>query len=101
MQNITVSELKEKLEAGEDIILLDVRESHEHEEFNIGGTLIPLGQLPTRMHELDQHKLNEIVAYCRSGTRSALAQHLLQQKGFDSVYNLQGGVLAWQELEDN
>lgn len=100
MQNITASELKDKLESGEDIILLDVRETYEHEEFNIGGTLIPLGQLPTRMHELDQYKSKEIVAYCRSGNRSALAQHLLTQKGFDSVYNLQGGVLAWKELED-
>jgi len=97
MEDITVRELKTKMETGAEVILIDVREPHEHEAFNIGGRLIPLGQVPAALAELDHHQDDEVVVYCRSGRRSATAQGLMQQAGFANVRNLIGGVLAWQE----
>ncbi len=95
--DINVKELKEKLDKGEDFILIDVREPHEHAEFNVGGELIPLGDIPIKMHDLDDHKEDEIVVYCRSGKRSATAQEFMRQSGFKNVRNLEGGMLAWEE----
>jgi rhodanese-related sulfurtransferase len=97
MEDITVRELKSKMESGAEVVLIDVREPHEHEAFNIGGRLIPLGQVPRTLSELSRHKEEEVVVYCRSGRRSATAQGLLQQAGFKNVRNLLGGVLAWQD----
>lgn len=97
MEDITVRELKTKMETGAEVILIDVREPHEHEAFNIGGRLIPLGQVPAALAELYHHQDDEVVVYCRSGRRSATAQGLMQQAGFANVRNLIGGVLAWQE----
>ena len=91
-------ELKTKLDAGNDIFLLDVREPHEYQICNLGGYLIPLGDLPARMHELDSSR--EIVAHCRSGVRSAKAVTLLRQSGFGKVKNLAGGILAWSDQVD-
>ena len=96
MKDITTEELQQKLEAKEDFILIDVREVHEHQEFNIEGRLIPLGILPYRLDELDEHKDDEIVVYCRSGARSGQAKMLMQQSGFTNVRNLLGGMLEWQ-----
>src|SRR5216684_4219814 len=93
-----VEELKRTLDAGEDIFVLDVREPHEYQICNIGGHLIPLGDLPKRVHELDSSR--EIVAHCRSGTRSAKAVDFLRQAGFRKVYNLAGGILAWADRVD-
>ncbi|MBX2815427.1 MAG: rhodanese-like domain-containing protein [Saprospiraceae bacterium] len=93
--DIDVFELKKKLDASEDFTLIDVRESYEHAEFNLGGTLIPLGDLPASIANLNDAKDDEVVVYCRSGKRSAMAQRLLQQAGFGNVRNLEGGVLAW------
>src|SRR6266705_3346756 len=93
-----VEELKRTLDAGEDIFVLDVREPHEYHICNIGGQLIPLGDLPKRVHELDSSR--EIVAHCRSGTRSAKAVDFLRQAGFKKVHNLAGGILAWAERVD-
>ena len=95
--DITVSELKQKLESEEDFVLIDVREPHEHEEFNVGGMLIPVGNIPSAMEDLAEHREAEIVLYCRSGQRSGMAQQFLQQYGFKNVRNLTGGMLAWQE----
>lgn len=95
--DITVKELKEKLDKGEDFVLIDVREPYEHEEFNVGGELIPLGSIPTSLEDLEAHKEDEIVVYCRSGRRSATARELMQQAGFKNVRNLEGGMLAWVE----
>ncbi len=95
--NITVQELKQKLEAGETVTLVDVREPWENEEFNIGGQLIPLGNLMNQLWELDAHKNDEVVVYCRSGNRSGMAQALMQAQGFANVRNLTGGVLAWKD----
>jgi len=96
--DIQVEELKRRLDAGEDIFVLDVREPHEYDICNIGGHLIPLGDLPKRISELDSSK--EIVAQCRSGARSAKAVAFLKQSGFKKVHNLAGGILAWADRID-
>jgi molybdopterin/thiamine biosynthesis adenylyltransferase/rhodanese-related sulfurtransferase len=93
-----VEELKRRLDAGEDLYVLDVREPHEYQICNIGGHLIPLGDLPKRVNELDSSR--EIVAHCRSGVRSAKAVGFLQQAGFKKVHNLAGGILAWADRVD-
>jgi len=95
---IRPEELKARLDAGNDIFILDVREPHEYQICNIGGYLIPLGDLPARMNELDSSR--EIVAHCRSGVRSAKAVALLRQAGFSKVKNLAGGILAWSDKVD-
>ena len=95
--DITVQELRQKLESGEKFVLIDVREPWEHQDFNIGGQLIPVGAMMTRFGELEDHKNDEIVLYCRSGARSGTVQALLQAKGFANVRNLLGGMLAWRD----
>src|SRR5205809_106255 len=95
---IQVEELKRRLDAGEDVFVLDVREPHEYQICNINGYLIPLGDLPKRVHELDSSR--EIVAHCRSGTRSAKAVNFLRQAGCKKVHNLAGGILAWADRVD-
>lgn len=95
--DINVTELKQKIDNGDDFVLIDVRETHEHEEFNIGGTLVPLGTIMTALSDLEEHKDKEVIVYCRSGQRSGMAKQLLQQAGFSKVRNTTGGMLAWQE----
>jgi sulfur-carrier protein adenylyltransferase/sulfurtransferase len=95
---IQPEELKARLDAGDDIFILDVREPHEYQICNLQGYLIPLGELPKRAHELDSSR--EIVAHCRSGVRSAKAVTFLQQAGFRKVKNLAGGILAWSDKVD-
>src|SRR5882672_2675071 len=95
---IQVEELKHRLDAGENLFVLDVREPHEYQICNLGGYLIPLGDLPKRVSELDSSR--EIVAHCRSGVRSAKAVGFLQQAGFRKVHNLAGGILAWADRVD-
>ncbi|MEM6770242.1 MAG: rhodanese-like domain-containing protein [Bacteroidota bacterium] len=93
----TTQEIKDRQAAGEEnFVLLDVREDYERAEFNIGGIHIPLGELTASFDKLAKHKDEEIVVYCRSGKRSAMAAHLLGQSGFSNVRNLEGGMLAWQ-----
>lgn len=94
--DITVQELKQKLDNKEDFVFIDVREPYEYEEFNLGAKLIPLATVPTEMANLEQYKDSEIVVHCRSGARSANAQQFLQANGFKNVRNLLGGVVAWQ-----
>ena len=98
MDDITVEELKTKLDKGENFVFLDVREPSEYEEFNLGAKLIPLGNLLGALNELEQHKSDEIVIHCRSGARSGNAKITLSQLGFTKVRNLLGGVLEWQRL---
>jgi sulfur-carrier protein adenylyltransferase/sulfurtransferase len=93
-----VEELKRRLDAGDDLFVLDVREPHEYQICNIGGYLIPLGDLPKRVSELDSSK--EIVAHCRSGVRSGKAADFLRQAGFKKIHNLAGGILAWADKVD-
>jgi sulfur-carrier protein adenylyltransferase/sulfurtransferase len=95
---IRPEELKAKLDAGDDVFILDVREPHEYQICNLGGHVIPLGELPARLNELDPSR--EIVAYCRSGARSAKAVTLLRQAGFAKAENLAGGILAWSDKVD-
>lgn len=95
---IRVEELKQRLDAGENLFLLDVREEYEYEISNIGGRLIPLAELPKRVHELDSNR--EIIALCKIGSRSAKAVQLLRQAGFDKVRNLTGGIHAWSDRVD-
>ena len=96
---ITPRELKERLDRGEDIFILDVREPHEYQICNLKGHLIPLGELPRRVHELDSAR--EIVAHCKSGKRSAQAVDFLRQAGFRKIYNLHGGILSWSTEVDS
>ncbi len=93
--DISVQELRNKMEAGEKFVLLDVREPDERTAFNIGGKHIPLGTVPARIQELAGDKNEEVVVYCRSGKRSGMAQQYLRQAGFANVRNLEGGMLAW------
>ena len=95
---IQPEELKRRLDAREEIFVLDVREPHEYQIVNIKGHLIPLGDLPTRVHELDSSR--EIVVHCKSGARSAKAVDFLRQSGFKRVSNLAGGILAWADRID-
>jgi rhodanese-related sulfurtransferase len=98
MQNISVEELKARLDAGEQINIIDVREPHENAEFNIGGQLIPLGRIQTmQTDEIDELKEQELIVYCRSGNRSGQACLILDTLGFKNTKNLTGGMLAWQE----
>ena len=96
MEDITTTELKERLANGEKLFIVDVREPHEYDEFNIGALNIPLGSLPERLDELESHKGEEIVLHCRSGARSGNAKAYLLQQGYPNVRNLLGGMLAWQ-----
>lgn len=96
-EQITAPELKAKLDAGEELELIDVREPTEHDEFNIGGRLIPLGSLLESAGELEDLKDTLVVTYCRSGSRSNMAAEALENLGFTRVYNLQGGMINWRE----
>jgi molybdopterin/thiamine biosynthesis adenylyltransferase/rhodanese-related sulfurtransferase len=95
---ITPRELKARLDRGDDIFILDVREPHEYQICNLHGHLIPLGDLSKRVNELDSSR--EIVAHCRSGKRSAEAVEFLQRAGFRKILNLKGGILAWSDEVD-
>jgi rhodanese-related sulfurtransferase len=98
MEDITVSELKERLDKGEKFHFLDVREEWEFEEDNLGANNIPLGELPHRIGELADYKDEEIVVHCRSGARSGNAKKFLESKGFTQVRNVLGGILAYRSL---
>jgi molybdopterin/thiamine biosynthesis adenylyltransferase/rhodanese-related sulfurtransferase len=95
---ISVEELKKKLDNKADIFILDVREPHEYQICHLSGYLIPVGDLPKRVNELDSSR--EIIAHCRSGVRSAKAVNFLRRAGFRKVYNLTGGILAWADKID-
>jgi rhodanese-related sulfurtransferase len=97
MKTITVQQLKERLDAGENIHLVDVREPYENAEFNIGGVLLPVGEIRNMQTEtIDNWKDDEVVLYCRTGNRSGQAALILEQLGFQNAKNLVGGMVAWQ-----
>jgi rhodanese-related sulfurtransferase len=98
MQAISVEELKARIDAGESLHLLDVREPAEHDEFNIGGTLLPLGRIRNmETDDIDDWKDQEVICYCRSGNRSGQACMILESAGFTNVKNLMGGMMTWQD----
>lgn len=98
MEDITVEELKQRIEANENLHIVDVREEYEFDEFNIGAQLIPLGELPDRVSEIEHLKDEEVIVHCRSGARSGRAKDYLTSLGFTKVRNLIGGMIAWQQL---
>lgn len=99
MEEITVQQFKEKVDTKDkNVFLLDVREPFEQYQSKINydnSTLIPLGELASRLDEIETHKENEIVCLCRSGGRSAQACQLLEKEGFSNVKNLKGGINEW------
>ena len=98
MITITADEVKRRLDAGENIHLVDVREPDEHAAFNIGGTLLPLGKIQImQVDDIEALKNEEVICYCRSGKRSMQASLMLETFGFTNVKNLDGGMLNWQE----
>src|SRR6202035_4166834 len=97
---ISVRELKQKLDAKESFQLVDVREPFENKIANINSAkLIPLGELPDRLNELDCERLT--IVHCHSGMRSAQAVRLLREAGFSSVFNLEGGIAKWSDEIDS
>ena len=98
MKNISVEDLKQKLDSGEKINLIDCREPHEYAESNLGGKLLPLGKIQTmQVEEIEDLKDEEVIIHCRSGRRSQMACMVLEQMGFANTCNVEGGILAWQE----
>jgi rhodanese-related sulfurtransferase len=98
MQTITPEDVKQRLDSGEILQLVDVRETFEHEAFNIGGILLPLGNIQDYdTNVIDDLKDKEVILYCRSGNRSGQAALILESMGFTNVKNLIGGMIAWQQ----
>lgn len=98
MEEITVEELKEKIDKGEDFQLIDVRETFEYEVSNLGGENIPLSGIMIESDKIATDK--PVIVQCRSGKRSAAAIMQLETLGFDNLYNLEGGIIAWKEKFD-
>ena len=100
MEDITVSELKERLDQGEKFHFIDVREEWEYEEDNLGADNIPLGELAHQLSQLEKIKDEEIVVHCRSGARSGNAKKFMEINGFTQVRNVLGGILAFRALPE-
>lgn len=99
MTQITALELKQRLDAGATLNIIDVREPSEYAEFNIGGKLLPLGKiLGFQLEEIEDLQNEEIIVHCKAGSRSMQACMVLEQAGYTNVVNLTGGVMAWQQL---
>lgn len=100
MQEITVQQLKSMKDAKEDFQLIDVREEYEHDICQIGGELIPMGEVNDNVDKISRDK--KVVVHCRSGKRSATVIQMLEQAhGFKNLYNLKGGILAWADEIDS
>lgn len=98
MKTITVDELKQRMDAGETLNLLDVREDYERADYNIGGMHIPMGKVQSmQLEDIEDWKDDEIIIYCRSGNRSGIAGLFMEQIGFKNTVNLSGGMVAWRE----
>ena len=98
MTTINAEDVKARLDAGENLHLVDVREPHENAEFNIGGLLLPLGKIQSmQVEEIEDWKNEEVICYCRSGQRSMQACLMLETFGFTDVKNLTGGMVGWKE----
>jgi rhodanese-related sulfurtransferase len=98
MKNISVEELKQRMDSGEKINLIDCREPHEYEEMNLGGKLVPLGKIQSmQVEEIEHLKDEEVIVHCRSGQRSMMACLIMDSMGFTNTVNVTGGILAWKE----
>ncbi len=98
MNTITAEELKKRIDSGDVVNLLDVREDHERADYNIGGVHIPIGKVQAmQLDDIDDWKDKEVIVYCRSGNRSGMACLFMEQFGFKHMVNLTGGMLAWRE----
>lgn len=102
MENITVEQLKARIDAGEKLHVLDVREPSEYAEYNLGAKLLPLGKIQSmQTEEIDDWKDEEVIVHCRSGQRSMTAAQFMEMQGFRNVKNVVGGALAWKEKYGN
>lgn len=102
MQNITVEQLKARIDAGEKLHVLDVREPSEYNEYNLGAKLLPLGKIQSmQTDEIDDWKDEEVIVHCRSGQRSLTAAQYMEMQGFKNVKNVLGGAIAWREKYGN
>ena len=98
MENITVEQLKARVDAGEKLHVLDVREPSEYQEYNLGAKLLPLGKIQgMQTDEIDDWKDEDVIIHCRSGARSLTAAQFMEMQGFKNVKNVVGGALAWRE----
>ena len=101
MTNISPEEVKERLDKGEKLHLVDVRQPEETAEYNIGGIALPLGNIQNmQIDDIEGLKNDEFILYCRSGNRSGIAAQILDQMGFSNTKNLTGGMLKWREKFD-
>ncbi|MBS1657589.1 MAG: rhodanese-like domain-containing protein [Chitinophagales bacterium] len=98
MKEISVHELKERLDKGERLIVIDVREEWEHQEFNIGAINIPLSIFMTKLEELSEYRDEEVIVHCKMGGRSLQAGLILEQMGFHNVKNVVGGMEEWKRI---
>ena len=99
MKEVTVQDLKKLIDENADFQLIDVREPYEYEIANLQGELIPLGQVEAQRDKIADDK--QVIIHCRSGARSGNAVALLESKyGYDNLYNLKGGILAWSDQID-
>ena len=99
LKQVSPAELKSKLQHNKYLVLIEVREPDEHDQFNIGGKLIPLGELMELVSQIPKDK--EVVLYCKMGIRSQIAIQRLQDRfGFTNLINLRGGVEAWKKLKN-
>ena len=102
MKEITVEELKQRVDAGEKLNIIDVREPAEYAEYNIGAKLIPLGNIMgMQIDDIDDLKNEELIVHCKAGSRSMQACMMLEQFGFTNTVNVKGGAMAWQEKYGN
>ena len=97
---ISVEQLKQRLDAGDKPFILDVREPHEYAIVNLGAPLIPVGQVGQRLNELPADKGTEIVVHCKTGGRSQRAAQEIKAAGYSNVKNLAGGITAWADKID-
>ena len=97
-EDITCQEVKDRISNGEKFNFIDVREEWEHEEESIGAKLIPLGDLPHRLDEINDLKNKEVIVHCKSGARAGRAKKFLIAQGFKNVRNMEGGIEAYRDL---
>jgi len=99
MQEISVEQLKKRMDAGEQLHIIDVREPDEYAAFNIGGKLVPLGKIMgMQLEDLEDLKDEELIIHCHAGKRSMQACMMLETAGFTNVKNVTGGMIAWQDM---